>query len=171
MFFFTAIYLYIEGTFRINISLKVEQAKQVIMIIQQNIFRKVISAATITALMTVYTLQDIRFFCSVNEGKNMSCCKSDAGSVNSCAPQDSKNLSIRSVNKCPCPSMESGLDKSFDEILPNAGKAETKSQFTEFTSSPVAAYVGPISVLISTVYEHSYLSSKERLSLLQSFLI
>lgn len=141
------------------------------MIIRQNIFRKAISAATVTALMTVYTAQDMRFFCSVNEGKSMSCCKSEAGSANSCATQDSENLSIRSVNECPCPSMESGLDKSFDEILPNAGTVEIKSQITEFTSTPLLAYVGPISALISTVHEHSYLSSKERLSLLQSFLI
>jgi hypothetical protein len=67
--------------------------------------------------------------------------------------------------------MQSGPDKSFDEILPNAGKTESKGQSSEFISVPSKIYISSISGLVSTGYVHSYLSPQKRLSLLQTFLI
>lgn len=134
-----------------------------------HIVRKSISAAAVTALIVVYLSPAIKVFCSLDNGRSMACCKSETGL--GCASQNSDNVSIKSAHKCPCPSMQSGPDKSFDEILPNAGKADTKDHSSDFTYAFSESYMSSVLNSVSTAYVHSYLSSKERLSLLQSFLI
>ena len=135
-----------------------------------HIVGKSISAATVTALIVVYLTPAMKVFCSVDNGRSMPCCTSETGS-GSCASQNSDNVSIKSAHKCPCPSMQSGPDKSFDEILPNAGKADLKDHSSDFTYAPSESYMSSVLNSVSTAYVHSYLSARERLSLLQSFLI
>ena len=136
-----------------------------------HIVRKTISAVTVTVLMVVYLAPGMKVLCTVDEGKSMPCCKSETSSGSSCASQRTDNVSIKSAHKCPCPSMQSGPDKSFDEILPNAGKTDSKDQSSEFIHTHSETYVSSVSNSVSTAYVHSYLSSKERLSLIQTFLI
>lgn len=136
-----------------------------------HIVRKITSTVTVTLLMFAYLNPGMKVLCSVEDGKSMPCCTSESLSGGSCSSQNSDIVSIKSAHQCPCPTMQSGPDKSFDEILPNAGKTESKAQSSEFISAPSKTYISSISGLVLTGYVHSYLSPIEHLSLLQTFLI
>lgn len=141
------------------------------MMIYNKIVKTGIVAITITALIAVYFSSGMKILCSANASESMTCCKSADTSKNSCDSQGPNTLSLQSAHKCPCPSMQTGPNQSFDEVLPNTGKAESKSQSVQCTSISTEIYTSSISELVLTGYVHSYLSAHERLSLLQTFLI
>lgn len=141
------------------------------MMIYNKIVKTGIVAITITALIAVYFSPGMGVLCSANESTSTGCCQSESKSNNIHNSNSSSTLSIQSAHKCVCPSMQSGQPK-FDEVLPNTVKTDSKYNITEIVAPASLDIIPlPLSKPSFSSYAHSYLSAKDKLCFLQTFLI
>ena len=132
--------------------------------------KRIISAALILALSGFYFNAGIMILCSLTSNESMSCCKTGEGSDKACGDKKTNTLAIKSTQSCPCPSMQTGQNENLDELLP---VSNFEFKFQPIASAPLSLKMqnANVSELLITGYFHSYLTSQDRLSLLQTFLI
>ena len=139
------------------------------MALSNKIVKPSISAVLITALLSVYFSPALRVLCSKNGNTTMTCCKQENSSKNRVQPG---SLFLRSMNKCPCPSIQSGRDTPFDEALPTSVKPDPRVHATPVQIQNLSNIIpfAPSNVVLNG-YTHSYLSAQDRISILQTYLI
>jgi hypothetical protein len=165
-------FFYNNGNFIGKVGVKGKDLKLVeFMIVRHQIVKKSISVAIIIALLDVHFSFGMTVLCSMNTNKTMSCCKKVPASSNNCNSDNSNTLSFKTPHSCPCPSMQSGQNKSFDEVLPATGKIDSKPLSIEWTSASSELFTGSISTFLTNSRVYPYLSPQDRLSLIQTFLI
>jgi hypothetical protein len=138
--------------------------------LRKQITKRIISAALVLALGSFYFTVSIKVLCSLSLGESMSCCKFSENSDKICGEKKSNTLAIKSAHSCPCPSMQTGQNENLDEVLP---VSNFEFKFQLIASAPLSSKMqnANVSELLITGYFHSFLTSKDRLSLLQTFLI